>query len=119
MVAPLKVTVLPVAGIHLYIKAQTERVMKNLEAVLKEAGMSFANVIKTTVFLSDMKTFADMNSVYAEYFPTNPPARSTVQVAKLPKDAGIRARVCAISLGASVIRSDTIYNRYSYTTYNL
>ena len=77
------------------IKAQTERVMKNLDAVLTTAGMSFVNVIKTTVFLADMKTFADMNGVYAQYFPTNPPARSTVQVAKLPKDAGIEIELVA------------------------
>lgn len=77
------------------IKAQTERVMKNLEAVLAAAGMNFENVIKTTVFLADIKTFADMNSVYAKYFPNNPPARSTVQAAKLPKDAAIEIELIA------------------------
>lgn len=79
------------------IKAQTEQVMKNLEGILKAAGMSFANVIKTTVFLADMKKFAEMNSVYAKYFPENPPARATVQVAKLPKDAEIEIELIASS----------------------
>jgi 2-iminobutanoate/2-iminopropanoate deaminase len=78
------------------IKAQTERIMKNLEAVLIAGGMNFGDVVKTTVFLADMKTFADMNGVYAKYFPENPPARSTVQVAKLPKEAGIEIEVVAI-----------------------
>ena len=79
------------------IKAQTEQVMKNLESVLKAAGMSFGNVVKTTVFLADMKNFAEMNSVYAKYFAENPPARSTVQVAKLPKNAEIEIELIASS----------------------
>jgi 2-iminobutanoate/2-iminopropanoate deaminase len=77
------------------IKIQTERVMKNLEAVLAAAGMNFGNVVKTTVFLSEMKTFSDMNSVYAKYFPNNPPARATIQAAKLPKDAAIEIELIA------------------------
>lgn len=79
------------------IKAQTEQVMKNLESILKAAKMSFGNVVKTTVFLADMKKFAEMNSVYAKYFPENPPARSTVEVAKLPKDAEIEIELIASS----------------------
>ena len=66
------------------IEAQAERVMKNLEAILTEAGSSFAQVVKTTCFLADLADFPAFNAIYATRFPTNPPARSTVQVAKLP-----------------------------------
>jgi 2-iminobutanoate/2-iminopropanoate deaminase len=66
------------------IEEQTERVMKNLEAVLIEAGSSFARVVKTTCFLADLADFPKFNAIYATRFPNNPPARSTVQVAKLP-----------------------------------
>ncbi len=72
------------------IAAQTERVCENLRAVLNEAGLNLSHVVKTTVFLKSMGDFAAMNEVYARYFaPTDtvPPARSTVQVAALPKDA--------------------------------
>jgi 2-iminobutanoate/2-iminopropanoate deaminase len=68
------------------IAAQTERVLENLRAVLEAAGASLSSVLKTTVFLKDMGDFAGMNEVYARYFPENPPARSTVQAAKLPRD---------------------------------
>lgn len=67
------------------IEAQAERVMKSLEAVLAAAGSSFAHVIKTTCFLTDLDDFPAFNTVYAVRFPINPPARSTVQVAKLPR----------------------------------
>ena len=66
------------------IEAQTERVMQNLEAVLSAAGSSFANVVKTTCFLVDLTDFPAFNGIYGKRFPANPPARSTVQVAKLP-----------------------------------
>ncbi len=66
------------------IEIQTERVLKNLQAVLEAAGADLSNVLKTTVFLLDMAEFAAMNTVYASYFDENPPARSTVQVAALP-----------------------------------
>lgn len=66
------------------IEAQAERVMQNLEAVLTEAGSSFANVIKTTCFLADLADFPAFNAIYGKKFPSAPPARSTVQVAKLP-----------------------------------
>ncbi len=66
------------------VTAQTEQVMKNLQAVLEAAGTSFANVIKSTVFLTDMNNFGAMNGVYGRYFPQTPPARSAVQVAALP-----------------------------------
>lgn len=68
------------------VEEQTRRVIKNLEAVLSEAGTSLANVIKTTVFLKNMDDFAAMNEVYAEFFPENSPARSAVEVSRLPKD---------------------------------
>jgi len=66
------------------IKEQTRQVMENLKAILTEARTGFTNVVKTTVFLQDMKTFADFNQVYGEYFPSEPPARSTFQVGALP-----------------------------------
>ena len=68
------------------ISAQTERIMKNLEAVLKEAGTSFDNVVKTTCYIADMADFGAFNEVYAKYF-TNAPARSCVAVKALPKGA--------------------------------
>lgn len=68
------------------IEEQTRLVMVNLVALIESTGASMSNVIKTTVFLSDMNNFAKMNSIYAEYFQTSPPARSTVEVARLPKD---------------------------------
>ena len=71
------------------IKSQTRRVLQNLEGVLKGAGVSLANVVRTTVFLKNMGDFADFNGVYAEFFSADPPARSTVEVARLPKDVAI------------------------------
>src|SRR6266567_1255142 len=69
------------------IQAQTHRTLQNLQAVLTSAGTSFANVVKTTVFLIRMSDFQAMNAVYATYFSNVPPARSTVAVAELPKQA--------------------------------
>src|SRR5579883_3487514 len=71
------------------IEQQTERVMENLRAVLEACGSSLTHVVKTTVFLKDMTEFPKMNAVYAKYFPENPPARSTVQAAKLPRDVSV------------------------------
>jgi 2-iminobutanoate/2-iminopropanoate deaminase len=68
------------------IAAQTERVLENIKAVLEAAGASFDSVLKTTVYLKDMDDFSKMNEVYGRYFKENPPARSTVQAAKLPRD---------------------------------
>lgn len=68
------------------VREQTEQSLKNLEAVLTEAGSSFASVASCTVYLKDMDDFAAMNEIYAKHFPNNPPARATVQVARLPKD---------------------------------
>ena len=62
------------------IKAETEMVMKNLKGVLNEAGMDFSNVLKCSIFLSDMSSFSEVNDVYGKYFTTNPPARETVAV---------------------------------------
>lgn len=71
------------------ISAQTERVLANLAAVLEACGSSLDRVLKTTVFLQDMTEFAEMNGVYTRYFHVNPPARSTVQVARLPRDVRV------------------------------
>lgn len=71
------------------ITAQTRRVMENLSAVLAAAGASFADVVKTTIFLVDLADFAAVNAVYGERFASAPPARSTVQVARLPKEARV------------------------------
>jgi 2-iminobutanoate/2-iminopropanoate deaminase len=78
------------------LTAQAERVMENIAAVLEHAGMSFAEVVKTTVFLVDMADFAAMNAVYARRFQGEFPARSTVQVAGLPKGARIEVEVHAV-----------------------
>ena len=78
------------------ITAQTERVLRNISAVLAAAGASFANVVRTTVFLVDMNEFAAMNAVYEKYVVDPPPARSTVQVSRLPKDARVEIDVIAV-----------------------
>ena len=77
------------------IAAQTRRVFDNLGAVLKAGGRSFADVVRTTVFLADMNDFAKVNEVYATYFSSPAPARATVQVARLPKDARVEIQVIA------------------------
>jgi len=77
------------------IAAQTRRVFENLGAVLKAGGRSFADVVRTTVFLADMNDFAAMNEVYGQYFTEPYPARATVQVARLPKDARVEIDLIA------------------------
>lgn len=80
------------------VLAQTERVLANIQAVLTEAGLTVANVIKTTVFLKNMDDFATMNTAYAKFFApegVTPPARSTVEVARLPKDALVEIEITA------------------------
>ena len=77
------------------IQDETERVMQNLAAILKEAGMDFSNVVKSSIFLTDMKQFALVNEVYAKYFTENAPARETVQVAALPKFVNVEISVIA------------------------
>jgi 2-iminobutanoate/2-iminopropanoate deaminase len=78
------------------IVAQTEQVMRNLAAVLAAAGSSFAAVVKTTVYLAEMSDFAAMNEVYGRYFQTAPPARATVQAARLPRDARVEIDLIAL-----------------------
>jgi 2-iminobutanoate/2-iminopropanoate deaminase len=79
------------------IAAQTHRALRNLQAVLEGAGSGLDQVLKTTVFMTDLGEFGAMNEVYAEYFTSDPPARSTVQVAGLP--AGARVEIEAVALG--------------------
>ncbi|HEV2983973.1 MAG TPA: RidA family protein, partial [Vicinamibacterales bacterium] len=77
------------------VAAQTRRVFDNLSAVLKAANLSFASVVRTTVFLADMNDFAAMNEVYGKYFSEPYPARATVQVARLPRDARVEIDLIA------------------------
>lgn len=74
---------------------QTQRVLENVKAILEAGGSNLHHVVKTTVFLKDMNDFAAMNEVYAKYFTAAPPARSTVQVSRLPKDALVEIEVIA------------------------
>ncbi|WP_313802501.1 RidA family protein [Cytobacillus sp.] len=78
------------------VKAQTHQVFKNLQAVLEEAGASLDTVVKATVFIQSMNDFAAINEVYGEYFHTHKPARSCVEVARLPKDALVEIEVVAL-----------------------
>ncbi len=77
------------------LEAQARRMFANTAAVLAEAGMDFSNVLKTTVFLTDLSHFAAFNAIYAEYFPGNPPARSCVEVSALPKGALVEMELIA------------------------
>ena len=79
------------------IREQTKQVLMNLSAVLEAAGSSLSRVVKTTVFLADMQEFGAMNEVYGEFFKEEPPARATVEAARLPRDA--RVEIEAIALG--------------------
>ncbi len=79
------------------VAAQTEQVLRNLSGVLKAAGSSLEQVVKTTVFLKNMSDFAAMNEVYGRYFVQSPPARSTVEVARLPKDVLVEIDVIALA----------------------
>lgn len=82
------------------VAEQTEQVLRNLEAVLEAAGTSLAQVVKTTVFLADMNDFAAMNEVYGRHFNENaPPARATVEAARLPRDARVEIEAIAIIAG--------------------
>ncbi len=78
------------------IKAQTRRALLNLQGVLAASGASIENVVRTTVFMTDLKAFAEMNEVYAEFFKTMPPARSTVEVTRLPKDVDVEIDCIAV-----------------------
>ena len=78
------------------IVVQTVQVIENLKAVLEAAGLSLKDVVKTTVFLADMADFAEMNRVYGEFFAKKPPARSTIQVAALPRNAAVEIEAVAL-----------------------
>jgi 2-iminobutanoate/2-iminopropanoate deaminase len=77
------------------VRAQTERVLENLKAIVEAAGTNFSHAVKTTVYLKDMNDFAAMNEVYAKFFTASPPARTTIQAARLPKDALVEIDVVA------------------------
>ena len=80
------------------IETETKQVMQNLKAVLEEANMTFSDVIKSSIFISDMDNFSQINTIYGSYFDdTNAPARETVQVARLPKDVNVEISMIAIS----------------------
>ena len=91
---PLDAKTMEVVGTD--AREQTKQVMDNLGAVLKEAGVDFSNVVKTTIFLADMSDFIAVNEVYAIYFDDNPPARAAVQVARLPKDVRVQIEAIAV-----------------------
>ena len=78
------------------IENETQQVMSNMSAVLAEADMTFDNVIKTSIFISDMDNFSRINEVYAQYFTANFPARETVEVARLPKDVNVEISMIAV-----------------------
>lgn len=80
------------------IKEEARQVMANIEAILNEAGMGFENVVKTTIFLKNIGNFIDVNEVYGSYFKSDFPARETVEVAKLPKDANVEISVTAVKI---------------------
>ena len=77
------------------IKAQTERVLENVKAILEDQKLTFANVVKSTVFMTNLSDFAGMNEIYSKYFTSDFPARSTIQVAALPKAANVEIEVVA------------------------
>lgn len=79
------------------VEAETMQVMKNIEALLKEIGANFENVLKTTIFLKDFNDFTTVNQLYGSHFRQNPPARSTVEVARLPRDAKIEIE-CIVAI---------------------
>lgn len=89
---PLDASGKPVEG---GIKEQAHQVFRNLQAVLEEAGSSLGRVVKATVFLKDMTTFAELNEIYAAYFGDHKPARSTVEVARLPRDVLVEIELIA------------------------
>jgi 2-iminobutanoate/2-iminopropanoate deaminase len=78
------------------VAEQTKQALLNLGAVLKSAGLSYSNIVKTTVFLTDLTWFADMNAVYATFFSDSPPARSTIEVSGLPRGAKVEIEAIAV-----------------------
>jgi 2-iminobutanoate/2-iminopropanoate deaminase len=80
------------------ITEETHQVMKNIEAILSQAGMTFENVVKCSIFIKDMNQFATINEAYGQYFKADPPARETVEVARLPKDVNVEISCIAVDL---------------------
>jgi 2-iminobutanoate/2-iminopropanoate deaminase len=78
------------------IESETEQVMQNIGSILQAAGMNFSNVVKCSIFLSDFASFQKVNAIYGKYFPAQPPARETVEVSRLPKDANIEISCIAV-----------------------
>ena len=78
------------------IEQETKQVMFNLEVILKEAGMDFSNVVKSSIFLKDMSNFPKVNEIYGQYFKSQPPARETVEVSRLPKDVNVEISCIAV-----------------------
>lgn len=94
-----QVAIIPATNemLHGTIEEETHRVMQNLEAILKEAGLSFAHTVKTTIFLTDLGNFVKVNEIYGSYFKDNFPARETVEVSKLPKNANVEISLIAVA----------------------
>ncbi len=80
------------------IRAETQQVMVNIGAILSEAGFTFANIVKSSIFVKDLNHFGAINEVYGTFFPDSPPARETVEVARLPKDVNVEISVVACDL---------------------
>jgi len=78
------------------VSSQTKQALENMKNILQSVGLSFGDVVKTTVFLKDMKSFSEMNSIYAQYFVNEPPARSTIEVAALPKNGLVEIEAIAV-----------------------
>ena len=78
------------------VKAETKQVMENIKAILSEAGLGFDHIVKTSIFLTDMQTFAQVNEVYGSYFTSQFPARETIQVSALPKNVNVEISVIAV-----------------------
>jgi 2-iminobutanoate/2-iminopropanoate deaminase len=91
------------------IEAQTRRVLDNITAVLKAEGLTFGHIVKTTIFLTDLADFQKVNEIYGSYFQQAPPARSTIQVAALPRGARVEIEVIAVAAGdgGADVASDT------------
>lgn len=78
------------------IRAETQKVMENIGAILKAADMDYSHIVKSSIFVKDMNNFGAINEVYGQYFTSNPPARETVEVARLPKDVNVEISVIAV-----------------------
>ncbi|WP_420150741.1 Rid family detoxifying hydrolase [Spirosoma sp.] len=78
------------------IQAETQKVMENIGAILKAAGLDYANIVKSSIFVKDLNNFAAINEVYGRFFTSEPPARETVEVARLPKDVNVEISVIAV-----------------------